>query len=282
MKRNILAIAIAVFAVLVLFVISCSKEQPEVINVAQDLTVLQEAEDDMIIEEILDEVLEDLEKYDFLKSADVCPVKTIEVPEEGRYPKVVTKDFGDGCYKDPNGKLRSGKIIITIMGPWRKVGSVREITFEDYKHGNALVEGSKRIECMGETEMGLWHKVKGKLKLTREKEEGPMVVKRKIEKDRYLINANAEKDVPKEWLIEGEVKVEKSNGVSYVVSIAEPLYRIQGCRWYQNGLKQIQSGENLIQVDYGYVGPEDGLCDSWVQRWVNEEEPELIDLSEKR
>ena len=128
----------------------------------------------------------------------------------------------------------------------------------------------------------LWHTIEGKLKLTRELEDGQLVVERKIEKDRYLINGLDDKDVPKEWLIEGKVKVEKSNGVSYKVSIAEPLYRIQGCRWYQAGLKQIESGENLIQIDYSYVGPEDGLCDSWVQRWVNEEEPELINLSEKR
>ena len=152
MKRNTLAIAAVLFAALFLVIISCSKDQPEVINVVQDITVIQEADDALLIEEILDEVMEDLERYDFLKSADVCPVRTIEMPEEGRYPKIVTKDFGDGCYKDPDGKLRSGKIIITIMGPWRKEGSVREIAFENYKHGNALVEGNKRIECMGETE----------------------------------------------------------------------------------------------------------------------------------
>jgi len=250
--------------------------------VVEDKNLIEEADDDILIEEILDEVLEDLEKYDFLKSADVCPVRTIELPEEGRYPRIVTKDFGEGCYKDPSGKLRSGKIIITIMGPWRREGSVRKIAFENYRHGNALVEGSKRIECMGETDTGLWHKIEGQLTITREKEEETMVVKRKIEKDRFLINASAENGVPKEWLIEGKVKVEKSNGLSYKVSIAEPLYRIEGCRWYQNGVKQIEAGDNLIRIDYGYAGPEDSLCDSWIQRWVNDEEPELINLFDRR
>jgi hypothetical protein len=283
MKRNTFALAAVLFAALFLVFISCSKEEPGIINVVKEVSITQDADDDLLIEEILDEVMEDLEEYDFLKSAEVCPVRTIEVPEEGRYPRIVTKDFGEGCYKEPDGKMRSGKIIITIVGPWRKEGSVREIAFDNYKCGNALVEGNKRIECLGETEEGfIKYKIEGNLTLTRETEgEEPLVVTRKIEKKHYLINGLDDKDVPKEWLIEGKVKVEKSNGVSYKISIAEPLHRIQGCSWYQAGLKQIESGENLIRIDYSYVGPGESACDSWIQRWINEEEPELIDLSVK-
>jgi hypothetical protein len=246
------------------------------------IALTNDVEDEILLEEILDEVMEDLEKYEFLKSSGECPVKTIEKPEEGKYPKIVTKDFGDGCYKNEWAKMRSGKIIITINGPWRKEGSVREITFEDYMHGKTLVEGEKRIECMGRTDEGfIWHKVEGVLNLTREKEDETVTIIRKVEKERYLINPEKEKDIPKEWLIEGEVKVEKSNGVSYEKKIVEPLHRIQGCRWFQDGLKQIEVGEDLIQIDYGFVGDEDSDCDSWILRWVNEEEAEEIDLSVK-
>lgn len=62
------------------------------------------------------------------------------------------------------------------------------------------------------TILRLWHKVVGKLTLTRDKKEGPLVIIRKATKDRYLINASAEKGVPNEWLIEGKAKVEQSNG----------------------------------------------------------------------
>ena len=90
-----------------------------------------------------------------------------------------------------------------------------------------------------------------------------------------------DKEVPREWLIEGKVRVEKSDGTSYRMKIAEPLWRIQGCRWFQAGLKHIEIGEYLIQTDYSFVGPEESDCDSWVKRWVNEEEAEEIDLSER-
>jgi hypothetical protein len=152
----------------------------------------------------------------------------------------------------------------------------------NYTHGKTLIEGSKRIECMGKTDEGyIWHKIEGELELTREKEDEQIVVKRKVEKDRYLINWPNDKETPNEWLIKGEVKVEKSNGVSYEVIITKPLYRIQGCRWFQAGIKQIKVGNDVIRIDYGYVDDEEMDCDSWIERQVNEEEPETINLRQR-
>jgi hypothetical protein len=244
---------------------------------------MEDADDALILEEILDEVMVDLEQYEYLKSSDICPVITIETPDEAIYPKIVSKDFGEGCAKHESGIIRSGKIIITIRGPWCREGSVRIITFENYMHGNTLIEGIKKIECMGKTDEGyIWHTITGRLKLSRERDGEKFVIERQVAKDRYMINGFNDREVPKEWLIEGIVKVEKSNGVSYKVIISEPLYRVQGCRWFQSGIKQIESGDNLILLDYGYVGDEDRACDSWMLRTVNDEKGEAIDLRSKR
>jgi len=98
-------------------------------------------------------------------------------------------------------------------------------------------------------------------------------------------------DVPKEWLVDGHVKVSKSNGLSYMVNIHEPLYRIQGCRWAQSGIKVIhfnagnegnkptekEDYKHKVSIDYSYAESEEA-CDSYVLRWVNNEEPEVINL----
>jgi len=277
--QSIPAVALGVTALLMV-AISCTEDQSGLRIDDRIISISEDVDDEILTDEILDEVMADLEKYDFLKSSEECPVRTIEIPEEGKYPKVVTKDFGEGCYKNEWSKMRSGKIIVTIKGPWRREGSVRKITFEDYMHGNTLVEGEKRIECMGETEEGyIWHKIQGKLKLTREKEGETVTIIRKVEKNRYLISGMYDREVPNEWLIDGKVSVEKSNGISYKVEIAQPLYRIEGCRWYQDGLKLIEYGDDLIQVDYGFVGDQESTCDSWIERWINNEDAEQIDLS---
>lgn len=282
MKRNIFFTAIFGMAAIMLIAISCSKESMIIQDDAQIALISEDAEDAMIDEEILDEVLGDLEKYDFLKSAETCPVKTIVRPVEGEYPIIVTKDFGDGCYKYENGRMRSGKIIVTIFGPWRKKGSTRVVTFENYMHGKTLVDGEKEILSMGKSEEGYyWHKINGEIVLTREKDGKPLIINRKVKKDRYLINGYKDADTPKEWLIEGKVQVKKSNDVSYVVKIVEPLYRIQGCRWIQAGLKKIEFEEDIIQIDYGFVGEDEQSCDSWIKRWINDEKAEEIDLNAK-
>jgi len=283
MKRNKLILSASCLLVMTLLTISCSKEHAPDIKESQLSVLMEDADDALILEQILDEVMMDLERYEYLKSSDVCPVRTIETPEEGNYPKIVTRDFGKGCAMHESGKIRSGKIIITIRGPWCKEGSVRKITFKNYKHGNTLIEGSKKIVCMGKTDEGyIWHTIAGNIILTRERNGEKFVIFRHLAKDRYMINGFNDREVPNEWLIEGEVKVEKSNGVSYKVIITEPLYRIQKCRWFQSGIKQIESGENTILLDYGYVGAEDSACDSWMLRTVNEEEGEAIDLGGKR
>ena len=283
MNRNKLLLSAFCMVALTLLTISCSKENTSDINENQLSVLLEDADDALILEEILDEVMVDLERYEYLKSSDVCPVRTIETPDEAIYPKIVTKDFGEGCTVHESGIIRSGKIIITIRGPWCQEGSVRIITFENYMHGNTLIEGSKKIECMGKTDKGyIWHTIAGKLKLSRERDGEKLVIERQVAKDRYMINGFNDREVPNQWLIEGKVKVEKSNGVSYKVFISEPLYRIQGCRWFQSGIKQIESGDNLILLDYGYVGDEDSTCDSWMLRTVNDEEGEAIDLRSKR
>jgi len=150
-------------------------------------------------------------------------------------------------------------------------------------HGNTLIEGIKRIECLGKTDEGhIWHTIAGNIKLTTKRNGEKLIIERRMAKDRYMIIGFNDRTVPNEWLIEGKVKVEKSNGMSYKIITSEPLYRIQGCRWFQSGIKQIESGDNLILLDYGYVGDEDSACDSWMLRTVNDEEGEAIDLRSKR
>jgi hypothetical protein len=283
MKQNNLIHSAFCLVALTLLTISCSKENTLDINESELSVLMEDADDALILEEILDEVMVDLEQYEYLKSSEVCPVITIKTPEEGNYPKIVTKDFGEGCAVRESGIIRSGKIIISIRGPWCRDGSIRIITFENYMHGNTLIEGSKKIECMGKTDEGyIWHTIAGRLKLSREKDGEKLVIERQIAKDRYMINGFNDREVPNEWLIEGKVKVETSNGVIYKVIISEPLYRIQGCRWFQSGIKQIESGDNLILLDYGYVGNEDSACDNWMLRTVNDEEDKAINLRTKR
>lgn len=290
--QTILA-GVAAFAMVSL--ISCSKEVTPDPVVQNDMVVLvnKEIKEEVIIDEIIDDVLYDLEQFDFKKSEGICPVITIDKPEDARFPKIITRDFGEGCVNEW-GIEKSGKVIVTLYGPWLREGSKRVVEFEDYTHRGTAVSGRKVIVCEGLNADSLFvHSIRGKIQLTR---DDSTIVTREITQRRTMLVGFGEPDVRKEWLLEGSVKVSKSDGREYLMNIREPLYRIQGCRWAQSGVKVIRFNletdddattgitddtpeyAHKVVIDYSYVGQEDSRCDSFVLRKVDDQEPEVVDL----
>ena len=275
---------------------SCSTEmsQEPVVNDNMVTLLSKEFKEEVVIEEIIDDVLFDLEQFDFKKSESTCPVITIETPEDARFPKVITRDFGDGCVNEW-GVEKSGKVIVTLFGPWLKEGSKRIIEFEDYTHRGTAVSGRKVIVCEGLNADSLFvHSIRGSIQLVR---DDSLVVTRELNKYRTMLAGFGEPGVPNEWLLEGTTKVVRSDDREYLMKIREPLHRIQGCRWAQSGVKVIRfnleeeegilenaEGEETkynhkVVIDYSYVGPEDSSCDSFVLRKVDDQEEEVVDLS---
>ena len=272
---------------------SCSTEAvPDPVEGDSMVSLInKEMKEEAIIEEIIDDVLFDLEQYEFKKSESTCPVITIERPEDAKYPRVVTKDYGDGCIAE-NGVEKSGKVIITITGPWLEEGSQRLVEFENYTHRGTAVGGQKVITCKGLNEDGLYyHTIRGKVELTRE--DGKQIT-RELFKTRIMLAGFRDPEVPKEWLLDGHVNVTHSEKGDYVINIREPLHRIQGCRWAQSGVKVIrfnieeevnveaEAGSEYthkVVIDYSYVGEEGSACDSWVLRKVDDGEAVPVDLN---
>lgn len=275
---------------------SCSTEmsQEPVVNENMVTLLSKEFKEEVVIEEIIDEVLFDLEQFDFKKSESTCPVITIETPENTRFPKIITRDFGDGCVNEW-GVEKSGKVIVTLLGPWLKEGSKRIVEFENYTHRGTAVSGCKVIVCEGLNADSLFvHSIRGSIQLIR---DDSLMVTRELNKYRTMLAGFNEPGVPREWLLDGTTKVVRSDDREYLMNIREPLHRIQGCRWAQSGVKVIRfnleeeeetsgnaGGEEAkynhkVVIDYSYVGPEDGRCDSYVLRQVDDQEEEVVDLS---
>ncbi len=274
---------------------SCSTEmgQETVVNDAMVTLVNKEVKDEVIIEEIIDDVLFDLEQFDFKKSESTCPLVTVETPDDARFPKVITRDFGDGCVNEW-GVEKSGKVIVTLYGPWLKEGARRTVEFENYTHRGTAVSGRKVIVCEGLNADSLFvHSIRGSIQLVK---EDSLLVTRELNKFRTMLAGFNEPGVPREWLLEGTTKVVRSNGREYRINIREPLHRIQGCRWAQSGVKVIRfsleeeeetavntEGEeskynHKVVIDYSYVGEEETRCDSFILRTVDDQEEEVVDL----
>ena len=114
----------ALFAIIFLVFTSCTVNERKAMPLNDlDMAVEEIFADDLyedVFSESFDILFDPSDYYTFKSSigddedeGHYCRTKTVEHPENTKYPKVVTIDFGDGC-EDRHGHIRSGKMIITI------------------------------------------------------------------------------------------------------------------------------------------------------------------------
>ena len=113
----------------------------------QDVAVTDELLDETAMTETvfaqLDADVEDAMPYDELSSGRFgfggfgfgfgnCMSRTVERPDDARYPKVVTISYDSACTSGLHHTVKNGTIIITITGQPSVEGSQRIVTFENF------------------------------------------------------------------------------------------------------------------------------------------------------
>ena len=126
---------------------SCSKERDDDAGatIAQTDEVTRSA--DAGVETIADAIV-------FRSDSDeVSMPECVVITDSGSdvYPRFVTLDFGEGC-TDALGRTRTGLMHLSMSAPWTEVGSLREVTFEDFTVTRPFqtvaigVEGVRQLE----------------------------------------------------------------------------------------------------------------------------------------
>jgi len=144
MKNSFLSIL--GFGLLILMA-SCSKEE-------DDDTIQGMMESESWVQE-MDQSTEDIADEWVLRSDsdEVDMPNCVVITDSGAdvYPRLISLDFGDGC-TDSQGRTRTGIMHIAISAPWTEVGSVREVTFEDFTFTRPMqdlavgIEGVRTLE----------------------------------------------------------------------------------------------------------------------------------------
>ncbi|MGC9343552.1 MAG: hypothetical protein ACP5E3_12680 [Bacteroidales bacterium] len=197
---------------------------------------------------------------DGLKSASevICKTITIEHPDnENFWPRTVTIDYGEGCI-GPNGRTRSGKIIIVVNERYISEEYFRTVTFDNFYIDDYKIEGFKSVSNEGENENGNIYfsvNLEGGKVISPEGKE----ISREYSRIREWV---AGSDTPRlrwddEYMITGESEGINRKGIAYKRTILEPLYVSKDCRWIKSGNVQIEAEERETAIlDYG-----DGSCD---------------------
>ena len=186
----------------------------------------------------------------------LCATITV-TPNDTTYPKKITIDFGDSCL-GLDGKLRSGKIVLSLTGPIRKPGSVLTITFVNFYVNHIHLEGTKSISNLSENgAVKFTVQVLGG-KVTFPSGRGYSYESFKYKQQILGVDTRIVRDDV--FQITGWAKVEFNNGVVIKLETVDPLIKKVACPWISDGTLKIQINDRVLKLDYGF--PHNGDCDN--------------------
>lgn len=169
----------------------------------------------------------------------------------------ITVDFGDGC-EGPGGKIRTGKIIMTVSGSRFETGSFKSVSFEDFSIDDTFVQGTRTItNVSNDTDDFLTYSI--------------------VMSNGLLIfpdgtSLTRESEIIREWhrgtspvddytAIRGNAGGINRDGLTYGSLITEELIFRKSCGRSSfipvSGVKESFVGEEEMEIAYG-----DGACDN--------------------
>jgi len=171
----------------------------------------------------------------------------------------ITIDFGDGC-AGPNGRIRSGKIIIQHNGRPYMPGSSRVVTFGNFKIDSVLVEGVRTITNTTSEESQNPQFTStlddGKFTFT----DGTFITREATHTRTWFREPNPRDDYAS---LTGMAAGLNRDEVSYSSEITTPLVfkRVCGATAFipVSGIKVINYGSEVTTLDFG-----DGTCNNKV------------------
>lgn len=186
----------------------------------------------------------------------LCATITVS-PNDSTFPKTITIDFGDSCV-GLDGKLRSGKIIITLTGRLRKAGSVVTTTLENFYVNHIHVEGTKTITNLSENGT-----IKFSVSITNGRVTFPSGRGYTYESTKLRVQT-AGMDTPtcldNVFQITGTAKIVFNNGKTITFEVVDPLIKKVLCPWRSDGTLKISINDFVLNLDYGF--PHNGDCDN--------------------
>ena len=184
--------------------------------------------------------------------------------EKGVFPNAITIDFGDGC-PGKDGKVRSGKLIITLSDTLHNEGATRTVTFENYFVDDVQISGSKTWENQGISDEGLItiHKTADLTMNFPDGASSSWNTDRTITKNTQFVKYRKAGKWKKRIIrFKGTVSVMGSTsgvnkeGISFSAVILEELVKDENCFWFGSGMIEFTKDDEVRTLDYG-----DGSCD---------------------
>lgn len=225
---------------------ACEKETTE----TQDLTMEDAADAEVLAEDYNDEVL----ARGSGPGGGSCP--TISFAQaQGTFPNVMTIDFGTSC-ETPSGRVKKGKIVVTMSAPRTTQGATWVATTNNYYVDDAKVEGTITHTYYLSTTNGssrVEHTSTMNITLPSGKTISWTSTRTRTQTAGAETPLNHSDDA---YSITGSAQGVNREGQSYSVTITKPLIRKVGCPWITEGTVARTKDGKTWTLDFGA-----GTCD---------------------
>lgn len=193
-----------------------------------------------------------------------CASITVEFPEGGDFPRVITIDYGEeNCQIRPN-LTKRGKVIITITDSISAINAQRIITFDSFYINDQWVAGERILTNLGLNEdgnmvfdidndfsIGDWSRVTSGSKT-------------------FIEGFGTPGFADNVFLIDGSSETTREDGLVVTRTITESLRVDRSCGYITEGIVNIVWNEEMASIDFG-----DGSCDNIAVITRNDQEFEI-------
>lgn len=184
--------------------------------------------------------------------ASACPTVTVNTPNQ--FPLVMTIDYGSGCSDPIDGKIRKGKIRVSMDRQWDSTGCVVTMSLDTFFVGAVQYEGTMSLT---RTAPNAFHQVITNGKCTKNTGD-PWTILYGSDRTITFTSGSNNSSVAQVITVDGTCNGTDRNGVTYTGTITSPIVRDLTCTWITKGTFDLTpSGKSTRTIDFG-----NGDCDN--------------------
>lgn len=268
--NRILAVVLVLVAVATIF-FACSKSNDTADPKTDEndnkaiAAASYEAQVSALYDDLFDVALQGVEATGYQQSARLkpqdnvnakigtCWKDSIDDVSEGKWPKTIWMDFGTKCM-GLDGRVRAGKVILTISDYILKPGSTIKITTENYSVDSIKLEGIKVITNTSSNGVFSYSTTITGGKLTLDSQTFGYTCSKVI--TRIAGESSPLKTDDDVYSGTGTATLTFPGGSVVTYTVKQPLVKEMKCAWIGKGTAEVTVDQATATIDYGA-----GLCD---------------------
>lgn len=268
--NRILAVVLVLVAVATIF-FACSKSNDTADPKTDEndnkaiAAASYEAQVSALYDDLFDVALQGVEATGYQQSARLkpqdnvnakigtCWKDSIDDVSEGKWPKTIWMDFGTKCM-GLDGRVRAGKVILTISDYILKPGSTIKITTENYSVDSIKLEGTKVITNTSSNGVFSYSTTITGGKLTLDSQTFGYTCSKVI--TRIAGESSPLKTDDDVYSGTGTATLTFPGGSVVTYTVKQPLVKEMKCAWIGKGTAEVTVDQATATIDYGA-----GLCD---------------------